>query len=436
MSERRNLGQVLLDLGRITKSEQKAALEYQKQHGGFFGEALTHLGFISAEELEFALAAQFDLPYIFPDAEAIDRDIASLVTPEWALSNLALPISRAGGTLVVVVDSPLKDTVVRELKHKTGLGVELAIASPGKIRTLIRSVFDQGVAEADSGLREVVSVERFLELAMDEGAEKLGISIRGRTAMGWIRVDGGVRRVTLAAGWPRAMAERMDPHEGVFGPDDGDVRAARAASWRATILWEGTEVPVEVSSLTGGVRREVLINLLESPVGDRVSRPAPPSELIHEARLIRRSGSARFAVRCGEAGKSEGILRTLPTTLFGSETRAAHLETRAEGGVDPSNAPEEELLLRLPDPKESGAVEEFLEKLKKFDFDAVSVDAGEDAAFWIERLIPVSRSLLVDMPSSELRTTYAGQGISWEIEVEGASADDFTWRLFPISVSH
>ncbi len=436
MSERRNLGQVLLDLGRITKSEQKAALEYQKQHGGFFGEALTHLGFISAEELEFALAAQFDLPYIFPDAEAIDRDVASLVTAEWALSHLALPISRTGGALVVVVDSPLKDEVVKELKHKTGLDVELAIASPGKIRALIRTVFDQGAGTEDSGLREVMSVERFLELAMDAGARTFGVSIRSRTAMGWIRREREVTRVTLAAGWPRALSERMDPHEGVFGPDEGEDHPARSASWGATLLWEGVELPVEVSSLRGGERQEVLINLLDSPAGDPDGGPTPPPELVQEARLIRRSGSARFAVRSGEAAKAEGVLRSLPTSLFGAETRSAHLEARSEGDLDSANAGGGELLLRLPDPQDTGAVEEFLTRLRKFDFDAISLDAGDDAEFWIERLIPVSRSLLIDLPSSEDRAMYAGTGISWEIEVEGASAEDLSWRLFPISVPH
>lgn len=92
MAKRRTIGQILIGFGRITEADAEKALHYQQQNGGYFGGALLELGLVTQEELEWSLASQFDLPYVFPDANSIDPEAAGLVTPEWALANLTLPI--------------------------------------------------------------------------------------------------------------------------------------------------------------------------------------------------------------------------------------------------------------------------------------------------------------------------------------------------------
>ena len=74
MSERRTIGQILSSVGRISEDDVAEALEYQRQHGGYFGEALLACGHVKAEELEWGLASQFDLPYVFPDADSVEPE--------------------------------------------------------------------------------------------------------------------------------------------------------------------------------------------------------------------------------------------------------------------------------------------------------------------------------------------------------------------------
>jgi len=137
MAERRTIGQILMGLGRITEDDCARALEYQRDNGGYFGEALVECGFLTAEELEWGLASQFDLPYVFPEADSIDPEAAALVTPEWALANLTLPIMKVGDLLTVIVDSPIKTRAVDELNARTDLEIQLALASASTIRGLI-----------------------------------------------------------------------------------------------------------------------------------------------------------------------------------------------------------------------------------------------------------------------------------------------------------
>ena len=40
MAERRTIGQILMSFGRITEEDVERAIEYQREEGGYFGEAL------------------------------------------------------------------------------------------------------------------------------------------------------------------------------------------------------------------------------------------------------------------------------------------------------------------------------------------------------------------------------------------------------------
>src|SRR5688572_11772780 len=152
MAERRTIGQILMGFGRISAEEAARALEYQRDHGGYFGEALLALGIVSQDELEWGLASQFDLPYVFPDADSVDPEAVALVSPEWALAYLTLPIMKTADTLTVIVDSPIKTDAVDELAARTDRKIQLALASSGKIRELIRQVFARSTAR-DEGER-------------------------------------------------------------------------------------------------------------------------------------------------------------------------------------------------------------------------------------------------------------------------------------------
>lgn len=68
MSDRRVLGEILLEAGRVSPEDVEGALVHQRSHGGRFVEALLALGTTSVDEVEWGLAAQFDLPCVFPDA--------------------------------------------------------------------------------------------------------------------------------------------------------------------------------------------------------------------------------------------------------------------------------------------------------------------------------------------------------------------------------
>ncbi|TVP75605.1 MAG: hypothetical protein EA352_07860 [Gemmatimonadales bacterium] len=421
MRKRQNLGEILQEFGRIKLEDQERALAHQEEYGGFFGEALVELGIISAEELEFALAAQFDLPYVFPDAETIDRDVAGLVSPEWALAHLALPISRTEERLTVVVDSPLKLDVESELVERTGLEVQFAIASPGKIRALIRDLYGGRGQDGEfrkGGSRTAVSLDALLDRALAEGARRIGISVRGETARAWWEMGGDRRQLPLTAGWRTALDRRLS-----MGDPEEDPEGTVSIRSRATLEWEGADLPIQVRKLETPRGSELVLERTKSEEGE--SWPSPPPSVVTEVRLLVDSGAGRVAVRTEPAGLLHRILPALPRLLLGPEVRAGHV------GVAPEPPPPG-LLVEVPD--DPARIRSALEELRAFRLDAVTSLLPGAPADWLGPLVRVAGAVFVPLTSPEARAEYLEAGVGWELRIGEEEGGHLSWHLTPILV--
>ncbi len=413
MSDRKSLGEVLLGYGRVSAQDQERALDYQRTHGGYFGEALVAMGKISREELEFGLAAQFDLPYVFPDPASIDLDAAELVAPEWALANLTLPIARSGDRLSVVVDSPLKSEMVRDLEERTGLAVDLAIASPGKIRELIRHVFGGEADEDSRGLRPAASMDDFLDEALASGALRLGISLRTHRITGWWDQGGRHLRRPLVSGWPSALDRRIAPPLAAVRDAGGEVREAH-------LSWGGTQLPVSVRRVASASGEEWLLELRRAEAAPPFF-DSPPATFLEEVRLLARAGAGRFLLRTDSESLGREILPHLPRILLGSHVRTAHLVgTDAEGedrGLD---------IFTLAVPSEEIEARGFLVRLRPFGLDAVTADLADctpplaSALALTAGMVVVRAPVAVDAPA-----------FGWVLEVAREEGERLRWQVRP-----
>jgi type IV pilus assembly protein PilB len=413
MTDRKNLGQVLQQLGRVSVEDQERALAYQRAHGGYFGEALVALGIITQGELEFGLAAQFNLPYVFPDPESIDPDAAALVTPEWALANLTLPIARSDETLSVVVDSPVKPEVVQELEARTGLGIELAIASPSRIRELIRHVFG-GDEDDEVELRPATGVDDFLDEVLASGATRLGISLRARKVLGWWEERGRTVRRHLTSGWPGALERRLRPALAEFGSDADEYRDAR-------LEWGGTELGVSVRRVASESGEELLMELRRTE-DDPVSFDPPPPSVLDEIRLLARSGSGRFLVHTDPGALAAELLPHLPRVLLGAHARAVHLH----GGDEPTSA----FTLQVPaDPEEALR---FLDRLRAFRLDAATADLGSWPGGVAEGVARTAGAVFALLPEGVDVARAREAGFGWSLEATREEGARLQWSVRPL----
>lgn len=80
-TDRRSLGAVLVDAGRLKIADAEQVLRMQREKGMRFGEAAVALGVISQEDIDWALSRQFDFPYLRPGQSSISEEVIAAYQP-------------------------------------------------------------------------------------------------------------------------------------------------------------------------------------------------------------------------------------------------------------------------------------------------------------------------------------------------------------------
>jgi type IV pilus assembly protein PilB len=415
MNERGTIGSILMNLGRITEDDVSRALAYQRENGGYFGEALVACGLASEGEVEWGLASQFDVPYVFPDAESVDYEAIALVSPEWALAHLALPIMKTADSLTVVVDSPLKTKVIADLSSRTGLRIEVALAPASRIRELIREVYARAAAADDPGYRAPLELPDAWDEVLHAAAPRFGISARGGRATVWWDDAGTVRRRRLSGDWEGALEHSLDP-----GPTSALGEASRA-TWDARLTRAGTITPVDVRYLSDESGVEYLFHPLEVVPQLEERFPLPNPGVLSEVRLLARTGRARFVVTSVPAELGHRILPHLPELLLDPNWRSIYISA--------SDRPEAEAAFshRLSDEPEAWATE--LETLRAFRFDTVAVDLWSGAPDWPASALDVaSVAFLLWRADDDMGPAYEA-GVRWHLHIQEQDGGGLEWSL-------
>ena len=77
----RCIGALLVEEGKLTPREVDRVLERQRNEQVRFGEAAVRLGYISEDDVRFALAKQYDMPHFTPAAEGPSRELVAAFAP-------------------------------------------------------------------------------------------------------------------------------------------------------------------------------------------------------------------------------------------------------------------------------------------------------------------------------------------------------------------
>lgn len=160
---RMRLGELLLHLGRVTEEQLESALAYQARWHCRLGEAFVHLRLLTPEQVQRALSSQLKVPFV--RGEQMEKVPASVVrsVPADVLTRLRvcpLRVDREGSRtiLYVATDQPLDLPALDTLAFVSRFTVRPVLALPEDIERTLRR---HGL----TGTRGIVP----LELAPDDG---------------------------------------------------------------------------------------------------------------------------------------------------------------------------------------------------------------------------------------------------------------------------
>jgi len=152
MRERKRLGDMLLEAGKISLAQLNRALETQRKTKRRLGEVLIDQGLLTEDEIADALAQQLSLERIDLEKTFVEQDIARSIPKEVALKYTAIPIYMRDDKLVVAMSDPLNMFAIDDICFITQKKIQPAVATKQQILKAIEIYYtkqdtDQAIEE-------------------------------------------------------------------------------------------------------------------------------------------------------------------------------------------------------------------------------------------------------------------------------------------------
>lgn len=132
--QKKSLGESLVEKGVISAEQLKQAEAEARAGAKSLRQILIKKGFIGEEDLAAFLSQQLNLPRIDLVNYLIDPKIIDLVPEALARKHLLIPILKIAKSLTVTMVDPLDVFVLDELRMKTGLEIEPAVATESEVK--------------------------------------------------------------------------------------------------------------------------------------------------------------------------------------------------------------------------------------------------------------------------------------------------------------
>lgn len=161
------LGDLLVAHGVVTDEQIGEALNHQRAagHKKLLGEVLIELGLVTPTQVATVLGQAYQLPFAHITPTRHDPALLDLLPIEFLEQNLVLPLFTVRGKLTVAVVEPSNVFLFEEIERKTGLPVDLVVATESDIRKIIEHRQQDEAAKA---------VDQMMDEQTDTSLELLG----------------------------------------------------------------------------------------------------------------------------------------------------------------------------------------------------------------------------------------------------------------------
>lgn len=147
MNIKKKMGDLLIDVGLISKEQLNSALQLQKVTAKKLGEVLIEEGFIEEKQMIEVLELQLGIPHIDLDKYYIHPEVPRLISERLAKRHILIPIKKEKNTLMVTMWDPLNILAIDDVKIATGLEIQPAISSKQEILNAIDRYYGKESAE-------------------------------------------------------------------------------------------------------------------------------------------------------------------------------------------------------------------------------------------------------------------------------------------------
>ena len=267
---RKRLGELLEELGYLSRDQLEIALEVQRLEGKSLGQILIELSFVSPSELAQAIAHQagkefIDLSLYSPSLEAL-----KLLDKNTALQLEAIPVEIKGERLKVAVSDPFNINVVDILKKRTGMEVDILVSDRESILRSIEIYYEQLTSPVEEQVKKVIlesrnnqaNVPRLIDLILNHAiidrATDVHISPETVASHAFFRIDGVLHHYySIPKDIHPSLVSRIKIMSGM---DISEQRLPQDGGFTYTFLGESYDV--RVSTVPTAYGENVVMRLL------------------------------------------------------------------------------------------------------------------------------------------------------------------------------
>ena len=134
---KQELGQLLVQSGKIEEHELKDALLEQKNSNDYLGNILINMGVLTEDDRNQSLSHQLKIPFINLGYYSLDPDVLTLVPEKIVRKFSVLPLFEIKGTLNVAIPDPLDATAINMVREASGLKIEPVIVTTSDLGNAI-----------------------------------------------------------------------------------------------------------------------------------------------------------------------------------------------------------------------------------------------------------------------------------------------------------
>jgi general secretion pathway protein E len=161
MYNRKRIGEILIEAGKVERSDVEEALDRQK-HGAEerIGQILVDMEAVSNRDVLEAVARQLDYPFEEDlDGEEVDLDLIDELELGYSRKNKVIPYGRENGLVLVATDDPLDVEVLDEIRFMTDAEILPVVVPTEELMDAINNAFDRKNRQLGDGLDELEEAE-------------------------------------------------------------------------------------------------------------------------------------------------------------------------------------------------------------------------------------------------------------------------------------
>ncbi len=150
----RQLGRILIKMGKLRRSQVHEALEIQKEKRGPIGSILVELGHIVEEDLNLALAAQSGMEAVDLGKMDIPPEVIEIVTSQMTQTYRIIPFDFKADQheLWIAMDNPDNFRATDDLQTLLGFTIKPFLTKANELQKALDRYYPEGEQESISGL--------------------------------------------------------------------------------------------------------------------------------------------------------------------------------------------------------------------------------------------------------------------------------------------